>query len=194
MKYFFLFTVFFLIVNCNSNKSVYWCGEHACINKSEKEAYYKKTMIVEERDIKNLPYKDKSEINKIIEQAKLNDKTRKNNEKTKLTDERIKKKLQKDSEKVLAKHIRINEKKIAKKEKEIIKQAEFENMQNIKNEKKLNKELISNNLEKNLIENKKNKLPVDKNYLHSNKFDEIVKKIKKNNTMRDYPDINNVPN
>jgi len=194
MKYFFLFTVFFLIVNCNSNKSVYWCGDHACINKSEKEAYFKKTMIVEVRDIKNLPYKDKSEINKIIEQAKLNDKTRKNNKKTKLNDERIKKKLQKDSEKVLAKQIRIDEKKLAKKEKEIIKQAEFENMQNIKNEKKLNKELISNNLEKNLIENKKNKLPVDKNYLHSNKFDEIVKKIKKNNTMRDYPDINNVPN
>ena len=36
----------------NDNTGVYWCGDHPCINKKEKEAYFKKNMIVEKRNLK----------------------------------------------------------------------------------------------------------------------------------------------
>ena len=30
-----------MIISCSANKGVYWCGDHSCINKKEKEAYFK---------------------------------------------------------------------------------------------------------------------------------------------------------
>ena len=54
--------IFFFIISCASTKSVYWCGDHPCINKKEKEAYFKKTMIVEIRDLNKNNYKDESNI------------------------------------------------------------------------------------------------------------------------------------
>ena len=59
-----------MIISCTSNKNVYWCGDHPCINKKEKEEYFKKTMIIEIKDLKNKNYKDDSEINKIMLQAR----------------------------------------------------------------------------------------------------------------------------
>ena len=51
MKFFILLFFAFLFFGCSKNTSVYWCGDHACINNKEKEAYFKKTMIVEKRDL-----------------------------------------------------------------------------------------------------------------------------------------------
>mgnify|MGYP001446624271 FL=1 len=51
MKVYFFFIIFFFIISCSSNKGVYWCGDHACADKKEKEAYFKKTMIVEVRNL-----------------------------------------------------------------------------------------------------------------------------------------------
>ena len=56
----------FAIIGCgNSGKMVYWCGDHPCINNKEKEAYFKKTMVVEMRELKkdekNKKYNDSSE-------------------------------------------------------------------------------------------------------------------------------------
>ena len=53
MKIFFFISFLFLLNSCTNNKTVYWCGDHACINKKEKEAYFKKTMIVEKKIINN---------------------------------------------------------------------------------------------------------------------------------------------
>ena len=66
---FFLFILFilFIIISCSPNRGVYWCGDHPCINKKEKEAYFKKTMIVEVKSSKNKNYKNISEIEKIID-------------------------------------------------------------------------------------------------------------------------------
>ena len=52
MKYFFLLLIAFLFSNCSSNNEVYWCGDHACVNKKEKEFYFKEKMIVEKRLVK----------------------------------------------------------------------------------------------------------------------------------------------
>ena len=65
-----------MIFSCSTNKNVYWCGDHPCINKKAKEAYFKKTMITEIKDLKNKNYKNDSEIYKIMQQAKLSEKKR----------------------------------------------------------------------------------------------------------------------
>ena len=76
MKNYLYILIFFFILSCSAGKSVYWCGDHPCINKKEKEAYFKKTMIVEVRDIKKKSYKNNSEIEKLLKQAKLDEKNR----------------------------------------------------------------------------------------------------------------------
>ena len=49
MKIVFSFIIIFLVFSCSNNREVYWCGDHACINKKEKETYFKETMIVEKK-------------------------------------------------------------------------------------------------------------------------------------------------
>ena len=70
------FFIFLFLISCSSNKSAYWCGDHPCINNKEKEAYFKKTMTVEKREVKTNSKKDNSEIAKIIDQAKISEKKR----------------------------------------------------------------------------------------------------------------------
>ena len=94
----------FLIFGCQSQKTVYWCGDHPCVNKKEKEAYFKKNMIVEIRVLNKNYKKNDSEMEKIISQAKLKEK------------KRIK------DEKDLAKQMKLEEKKRLKEEKDFAKQ------------------------------------------------------------------------
>ena len=42
MKILFSLVIFFTFVSCASNKGVYWCGDHACINKKERKLTLKK--------------------------------------------------------------------------------------------------------------------------------------------------------
>ena len=72
MKKYLFYLIFFLIIGCANNKVVYWCGDHPCINKKEKESYFKKTMIVETKSIKKESYKKDSEIEKLMKQAQIN--------------------------------------------------------------------------------------------------------------------------
>ena len=53
MKLIIFLLMSFIFFGCasTSNKGVYWCGDHPCINKKEKEAYFKETMIVEVKKI-----------------------------------------------------------------------------------------------------------------------------------------------
>ena len=74
MKNLFFLSTFLIIVSCSSNKVTYWCGDHPCINKKEREAYFKKTMIVEIKNVKIDNNKNNSEVEKIIQQAKLDEK------------------------------------------------------------------------------------------------------------------------
>ena len=71
-------TIFILILTsaCSSNKGVYWCGDHPCLNKKEKEAYFSETMIVEVREFNKKEIKKDSEFEKLFNQAKLNEKER----------------------------------------------------------------------------------------------------------------------
>ena len=108
MRILFSLVIFFTIVSCTTNKGVYWCGDHACINKKEKEAYFKKTLIVEIKEMNEKNNKNDSDVIKITKQAKLEEKRR------------IK------EEKDLAKQAKLEEKRRIKEEKDLAKQAKLE--------------------------------------------------------------------
>ena len=65
-----------LLFSCSNNKSVYWCGDHACINKKEKESFFKKTMIVEKRELneKNKLSKTEKDFKSVYKKIKKNKK------------------------------------------------------------------------------------------------------------------------
>ena len=81
MKYLILLFFVFLLFACSNSKSVYWCGDHACINNKEKKSYFKKTMIVEVRELKKRSNKDQSKLEKIKKQSGLEDKNKVENDK-----------------------------------------------------------------------------------------------------------------
>ena len=54
MKGYIFLIIFIFTFSCSGNKGVYWCGDHPCLNKVEKEAYFKKTMIVEVKSFNKL--------------------------------------------------------------------------------------------------------------------------------------------
>ena len=108
-KYIFL-TISIFIFGCSVGKGVYWCGDHPCINNKEKEAYFKKTMIVEVRNYNKDKINDNSEIEKLLDQAKLDEKRR-------ILSEKELAKQAKIEEKKLAKQIEIDEKNRIKEEK-----------------------------------------------------------------------------
>ena len=66
-----LIIIFFLLIGCSNNKQVYWCGDHACLNKKEREEYFKKNKIVEVRNYDDSKKMSQSEI-KAIEKYTLN--------------------------------------------------------------------------------------------------------------------------
>jgi len=100
MKYLILLIFSLLVFACSNGKRVYWCGDHACINNKEKEAYFKKTMIVEIRELSKQNKKSKSELEIIKKQAGLEQKKEIKNEKE------------------LAKQVRLDKKRRIKEEKE----------------------------------------------------------------------------
>ena len=91
MKNKLLLIIFLIIVGCSSNKTVYWCGDHACANKKEKDEYFKKTMIVEIREIE-LKDKKYSDTEKILQQVKSKKKLSKKEQKRINKIARVKKK------------------------------------------------------------------------------------------------------
>lgn len=165
MKIIISLLVLIFISSCSNSKKAYWCGDHPCINKEEKQAYFKKNMIVE---IKNINKKDKdfvTNLEKIMKQAKIN---------------QIK---QMKDEKKLAKQLRLDEKKRIKEEKKLAKQNLKDKKlkkkkKNDKNNKRQNKKEVNTTLLSNT----------------SSTFKNLVEKVENRNKSRPYPDINDIPN
>ena len=134
MKNYLYILIFFFILSCSAGKSVYWCGDHPCINKKEKEAYFKKTMIVEVREFDKKKIKEDSEIEKLLNQAKLNEKNR-------ILSEKELKKRSKIEEKEMEKQTKLEEKRRIKEEKEMKKQTKLEEERRNKEEKEMIKEI-----------------------------------------------------
>ena len=164
MRILFSLVIFFTIVSCSTNKGVYWCGDHACINKKEKEAYFKKTLIVEIKEMNEKNNNNDSEVIKITKQVKLDEKRR------------IK------EEKDLAKQVKLEEKRR-------IKEKQKKDNQAFSKEKKIVKKII-----KTTNENVKEYSNTESNKFRHSKFNELVERINKKNSFRPYPDINDIPN
>lgn len=179
MKKYIYIIIFIFTISCTANKGVYWCGDHPCINKDEKEAYFKKTMIVEVKNYNKGNTKKDSEIEKLLNQAKLNEKKRKLGEKELLKRAKI-------DEKELIKRKKLEEKKKKKEEKELIKQLKLEEKKIKKKRGKAEKLVKKDNVLK--------VVSYDENVkISSKKFEELVKKIIKRNSSRPYPEINDIP-
>jgi len=194
MKYLILLIFSLLVFACSNGKRVYWCGDHACINNKEKEAYFKKTMIVEIRELSKQNKKSKSELEIIKKQAGLEQKKEIKNEKELAKQVRLDKKRRIKEEKELAKQVRLDKKRRIKEEKELIKQVRLEEKKIIKEEKKSykKKELKTENvpLEKEIVIN----TGIARMNISSNEFKELVEKITNKNMFRPYPNINDIPN
>ena len=194
MRYYLFLFIFFFIISCTTNKGVYWCGDHPCINKKEKEAYFKKTMIVEIRDLNKDNYKNKSEIEKLLQQTQINEKRMIKDEKELAKQAKLEEKRRIMEEKELTKQAKLEEKRRIKEEKELEKEIKQEEERRAKAKKKVPKKKIS----------KKQKKPTDESVvldtntedvkIDLDKFSELVEKITKKNSFRTYPDINDIPN
>jgi len=148
MKNIIIISLFIFILNsCSNSRTVYWCGDHACVSKKEKEAYFKKNMVIEKRVIDKKKKKNKSTLEVIIDDHSLNvdsnDKNlniaSKNNVET-LELNKSEKKRRIKEEKELANQITIEDKRRIKAEKELVKQKRLEEKRRIKAEKELVKQ------------------------------------------------------
>ena len=177
MKFFFFLFILLLTISCGSNKGVYWCGDHPCINKKEKEAYFKKNMVVEMRSAKKTDYKNNSEIKQLMQEAEGKEKIRIKNDKSSSKQVRL-------EEKKLAKQIKLEEKRLIKEEKKLAKQIKLEEKKQNKKKKKSSIKKIDGNNEKQL----------KKTEINLSEFSEIVEKITRKNAIKQYPDINDIAN
>ena len=171
MKYLYLIFLSFALISCsNGGKEVYWCGDHACINKKERKLYFAETMIVEVRKLDKNFELNQNEKDKILESIKLKDK--KYAKKIKKND---------DSTYINAEELIIKKTKKNKKVKKVKKITKEEKKKSVK--KKKNKYLF-----------KKNEVIANTSYGESalSKFNKLANKISKRNESKDYPDINNI--
>ena len=194
MKNYLFLCVFFLIFSCTNNKSVYWCGDHPCINNKEKEAYFKKTMIVEVRELKKENNKDISEFDKLLKQAQVDEKKRIMSEKELIKQTMLDQKRTIKEEKELAKQAPLDEKTRIKEEKELAKQVRLDEKREkdniLKDEKRLSKKEVSK------TENKETAINIDivSTNISSAEFKELVERITMKNKFRPFPNINDIPN
>ena len=177
MRFFIIISFILLISGCSNVKKTYWCGDHPCINKKERKAYFKKNKVLEIKEVNKKNKKEISDLDKIIKQAHLNEK------------KRIK------DEKILKKEAKLEKKRKIKEQKKLAKLAREEQKKKLKKQKKqVKKTKITN--KKSYIKKKPN-IQKDKNIqsqIEVTDFEKIVNMIKEKNMSKSYPDINNIPN
>ena len=136
MKVYIYFTVLVFIISCSANNGVYWCGDHACANNKEKEAYFKKTMIVEVKNLNKSNTKQISANERIINQSENKEvkviiNEEEFDQKIQLEEERIEK-----NEREIEELIKLQEQERTKEEKELKAQIKLEKDQKLSVEKK----------------------------------------------------------
>ena len=202
MKKFIIFFILFFAINCSQKNTVYWCGDHQCLSKKEKEDYFKKTMVVEVKSDQLKSKEKPSKVEIIIDQANIE------------KGENI------NIKNILSEEVGLDEKVAIKKQKKLIREAKKLERKRLKEQKK--QERITKKLErKNLKEQEKLEIQAEKKLLADEKkfkkeqknkikdkkkvaenndqlnksttFSYIVRNILSRNTLKNYPNINNTP-
>tara|TARA_Y100000590_G_C15732541_1_gene1017529 strand:- start:2459 stop:3094 length:636 start_codon:yes stop_codon:yes gene_type:complete len=211
MKFLFSLLLLLLITSCSGDKVAYWCGDHQCVNKKEKEEYFKKNMVVEVREIGKKKLENKSEVEKIIQQAQMDGKLKVKEEKILTKQAKLEEKREIKKQKALAKQAKKDEKRRIKEQKALAKQAKKDEKKRIKEQKILSKELLKmkkkndkkektlvkkiKKEEKKIIKKRKKMSKTSVNpKITSTNFQKIVKEIQRRNIFKSYPDINDIPN
>ena len=172
MKIYKYFIIFIFIISCSSNDGVYWCGDHACVNNKEKEAYFKKTMIVEIRNVNKSDLKSESVNEKIIKESQNNEKkldTKSYDEEENITDERE------------------IEQQVELQEKIDLQQKELKEQIKIEEEKRLDSKIRNQEESSSFVK------VIEMNEISSMNFDELADRILARNSSRSYPKINDIP-
>ncbi len=191
--------IFIIIISCTSEKKVYWCGDHPCINDKERKAYFEKNMSVEVKKLNKNDKKKMTDMEKIIEQAKIDEKNRIKDEKNLAKKEKLAQKNKLEEEKELTKQLKLEEKQRKKEEKALAKQLKLEERKKKKEKKALTKKL--NIIEKKSSDNDINRVEINKPVKKVKKIEKgetsdfyrIVERIVNENKSKSYPDINNLP-
>ena len=180
MKTILYLIILFIFTSCATDKDTYWCGDHPCINKSEKETYFKETMIVEIKNLEKKTSRNNSEIEKIIQQARKGEKKGIIKEKNMAKQAKLEDKRKKKEEKNMAKQAKLEDKRKKKEEKYLTKQIKRDEARIIKKEKTTPKQSVNNNA------------AIESAATISTNFNKLVEKITKKNILRPYPDINDI--
>ena len=212
MKYLILLIFSLLLFSCSNGKKVYWCGDHACINNKEREAYFKKTMIVETRILGKQNKKSNSEIEIIKKQAGLEEKRRIKEEKELARQVRLEEKRRIKEEKELARQVRLEEKRRIKEEKELARQVRLEEKRKTEEEKGSSKQVRleerkrtnkiwkeeKKSSKKKILKTENKKIVINTSIpsinISSTEFEMLVERITKKNMFRSYPNISDIPN
>ena len=180
MKYFFLLLIAFLFSNCSSNNEVYWCGDHACVNKKEKEFYFKEKMIVEKRLVKKEEKLSKDKKDEIMKMIREKEKSKSKKRKEKNEEILISKKVTGKTDKLEPSS---NQAVFTKKE-----------CLSWDMKKRSLKECFKFQSSKEKIKSEDKSILSTDNVKSSSEFNELVEKITKENMSKPYPDINNIQN
>ena len=98
MKNIVLIFIFFLSASCSKPKTVFICGDHICVNKTEAQQYFEENLTLEVKVLKKRDSKEPSlielnlsEPNQVNKQVFVSKKERTNKEIKKLSDNEKKK-------------------------------------------------------------------------------------------------------
>ena len=176
MKNILIIISFFLIVSCSKPKTVFICGDHICVNKSEAQQYFEENLSKEVKIInkKNEKKTDLVELN--LETDTTNRQVRIKEKKA--TGKRIKSLSNQEIRKIKVKiNKKNNEKKLAKKTK---------NLNSKKSAESINKDnkILNNNVDK-----KGNEIVDICTNLKKCSIDEISKLLLKQGKTKKFPDI-----
>ena len=185
MKYFFLILIFLFLQSCSKPKTVFICGDHICINKTEAKQYFEENLTIEVKIIDKNKKKEIDLVQLNLKDSSINNRQINIEPKIK-TKEEIK--ILSNNEIKTIKEKIIKKEKIKKNEKKIVKKNIKRNSKALKKNKVTLENKINKNLKKNDIKQNKEVVDICTIIVKCN-IDEISKYLLEKEKKKSFPDI-----
>ena len=185
MKYFFLILIFLFLQSCSKPKTVFICGDHICINKTEAKQYFEENLTIEVKIIDKNKKKEIDLVQLNLKDSSINNRQINIEPKIK-TKEEIK--ILSNNEIKTIKEKIIKKEKIKKNEKKIVKKNIKRNSKALKKNKVTLENKINKNLKKNDIKQNKEVVDICTIIVKCN-IDEISKYLLEKKKKKSFPDI-----